>query len=217
LELDANNAEAHRTYRDLLSELERHDEAITEMQRAEELDPQSSVTQSRYARALYRARRYPEAVPHLRRAIDLDPNPGNSMPYWILGELYEEMGSYDDAIDSFKEAQSHGARALGISVGMAAVYARMGKRDEARRMLAELKAKTDAAGFSQAAVARVYAALGDTNEAFKVLFRLVESGDNLAVTLKSDPPFESLHSDPRWKELVRRMNFPTPDSPVRDK
>jgi serine/threonine protein kinase len=126
-------------------------------------------------------------------------------------------GSYDEAIDSFKEAQSHGARVLGISVGMAAVYARMGKRDEARRMLAELKAKTDAASFSHAAVATVYAALGDKNEAFKVLFRLVESGDNLAVTLKADPPFESLHSDPRWKELLRRMNFPTPDSPVRDK
>ena len=211
LELDANNAEAHRTYGDLLSELERHDEAITEMQRAEELDPQSSVTQSRYARALYRARRYPEAVPHLKRATDLDPNPGNSMPYWILGELYEEMGSYEDAIDSLKKAQSHGARALGISVGMAAVYARMGKRDEARRMLAELKAKTDPASFSQASVARVYAALGDKNEAFKVLFRLVENGDNLAVTIKADPPFESLHTDPRWKKLLRRMNFPAPD------
>ena len=57
-------------------------------------------------------------------------------------------------------------------------------------------------------VARAYTALGDKDEAFKVLFRLVEERNNLATTIKADPPFDSLHSDPRWKELLRRMNFP---------
>jgi hypothetical protein len=41
-----------------------------------------------------------------------------------------------------------------------------------------------------------------------VLFRLVEERNNLAIFLKADPPFKSLHSDPRWKELLRRMNLP---------
>ena len=92
LELDANSAEAHRAYADLLMFLERHAEAIREIQRAEQLDPLSSVIQSRYGRVLYRARRYAEALPHLRRAIELDPNPGNSMPYWILGEIVRPDG-----------------------------------------------------------------------------------------------------------------------------
>src|SRR6266849_1031640 len=161
LELDPNSAEAHRVHGDLLSAQERHDEAIREMQRAEELDPLSSVIQSRYARALWRARKYEEAVLHVQRAIDLDPNPGNVMPYWILGDLYAEMGRYDEAIASLKKAQSHGGSALGISVEIAGVYARMGKQKEARRMLAELKATTDPASFSNLAAAYAYTALGD--------------------------------------------------------
>ena len=208
LELDPNSAEAHRTYGELLSALERHAEAIREMQRAEELDPLSSVIQSRYARALWRARKYEEAVLHVQRAIDLDPNPGNVMPYWILGDLYAEMGRYDEAIASLKKAQSHGGNALGISSDVAGVYARMGKQKEARRMLAELKATTDPASFSNLAAAYAYTALGDKDEAFKVLFRLVEGRNSYATYIRAEPPFDSLHSDPRWKELLRRIGLP---------
>ena len=75
-------------------------------------------------------------------------------------------------------------------------------------MLAELKATTDLASFSNAQVAFAYTALGDKDEAFKVLSHLVEERNHLVTYLKADPPFESLHSDPRWKELLRRMNFP---------
>jgi len=166
------------------------------------------VIQSRYARALWRAREYEEAVLHVQRAIDLDPNPGNVMPYWILGDLYAEMGRYDEAIASLKKAQSHGGNALGISADVAGVYARMGKQKEARRMLEELKAAPDPASLSHVELAHAYAALGDKDEAFKVLFRLVEEHDSFATYIKSRPPLDNLHSDPRWKELLRRMNFP---------
>ncbi len=208
LELDPNSAKAHQEYADLLMALERHDEAIREIERAEQLDPLSSNIQSRYGRVLYRARKYEEAEPHLQRAIDLDPNPGNSMPYWIFGELYLEMGRYDEAMDSFKKSQRHGGSALATSTGVARVYARMGKQKEARRMLAELKAQTSPASFADAPIARVYAALGDKDEAIKELFRLVEERNSLATYIKADPPFDSLHSHQRWKELLSRMSFP---------
>ncbi len=208
LDLDPNSAEGHQAYADLLMLLERHAEAIREIERAAQLDPLSSYIQSRYGRVLYRARRYQEAVPHLQRAIELDPNPGNSMPYWILAELYEQVGRYDDAIAHYEKAQSHGGRALSISAQIAGVHARMGKRNEARRMLEELKATTDPVSFSNLSVARAYVALGDTDQVFKVLLRLVDERNNLATTIKADPPFDSLHSDPRWTELLRRMNLP---------
>jgi eukaryotic-like serine/threonine-protein kinase len=207
LELDPNSAEAHERFADLLMALERHDEAIREIKRAEQLDPLSSNIQSRYGRVLYRARKYEEAVPHLQRAIDLDPNPGNSMPYWVLGELYTQMSRYDDAIASFKKSQSHGGSPLASSIGIAGVYARIGRQKEARRMLAGLKATTDPVSFSDAPVARAYAALGDKDEAFRMLFRQVEERNNVATYVKADPPFDSLHSDPRWKELLTRMNL----------
>ena len=188
--------------------LERHDEAIREIERAEQLDPLSSNIQSRYGRILYRAQKYERALPHLQRAIALDPNPGNSMPYWVLGELYVEMDKYDEAIESFKEFQSHGGSALASSTGVARTYARMGRPKEALRILAELKASSDPVSFSDAPIARVYAALGDNDEAIKELSRLVEERNSLATYIKADPPFHSLRSDPRWKELLRRMKFP---------
>ncbi len=208
IELDPNSAEAHRTYGDLLSALERHAEAIREMQSAEALDPLSSATQSRFARALYRARKYEEAVPHVQRAIDLDPNLGNVMAHWILGDLYEQMNKHDEALASFRQAQSQGGNTGEISADIARVYARMGKQTEARRLLKELKATADPASFASFGVASAYAALGDNDAAFKVLFQMVENR-NLATHLKADPQFESLHSDPRWRELLSHMNFPT--------
>jgi serine/threonine protein kinase/Flp pilus assembly protein TadD len=209
LELDPNNAWAHQEYADLLMALERHAEAIREIDRAAQLDPLSSNIQSRYGRVLYRSRQYAEAERHLQQALVLDPDPGNSMPYWILGELYRQMGRFDEAIASFKKYQSHGGRAWSASVGIAGVYARLGKLREARRLLAESKATADPAIFSDAPIARTYALLGDKDEAFKVLFRQVEERNSVATYAKADPPLESLHSDPRWKDLLRRMNFPT--------
>ncbi len=208
LDTDRNSAEAHRGYGDLLSAMERHKEAIREMQRAEELDPNSSVTQARHARALYRARKYEEALPYVQRAIELDPNPGNTMPYWIIGELYSEMGRYDEAIANLTKANLHGGDSIATSGAIATVYARMGKQQQARRMLEAMKASSDPAIFSNITVAAAYTALGDQDEAFKVLFRLVDDGTTFAITIKADPPFESLHSDPRWKDLLGRMNFP---------
>jgi serine/threonine protein kinase/Tfp pilus assembly protein PilF len=208
LDLDPNSAEGHQVYADLLMLLERHAEAIREIERAAQLDPLSSFIQSRYGRVLYRARRYEEAVPHLQRAIELDPNPGNAMPYWILAEIAEQVGRYDDAIAHFEKAKSHGGRALSISIQIAGVHARMGKRAQARQTLEKLRAATDPVSFSNLSVARAYVALGDTDQVFTVLFRLVDERNNLATTIKADPPFDSLHADPRWAELLRRMNFP---------
>jgi hypothetical protein len=56
-------------------------------------------------------------------------------------------------------------------------------------------------------IAAVYAALGDKDEAFRILEKAV--GERQFLTpLKVEPPLESLHSDPRWQVLLRRMNFP---------
>ena len=84
---------------------------------------------------------------------------------------------------------------------MARVYALTGRQREARQMISGVKAQPYA-------FAQLYAALGDKDEAFRILEKAVEERNSLLVALKEDPPYENLHSDPRWKELLRRMNFP---------
>ncbi|MFN0181279.1 MAG: protein kinase domain-containing protein [Gemmatimonadales bacterium] len=210
LELDPNNARAHQQYADLLMALERHDQAIREIQRAVQLDPLSSFLESRYARVLYRARRYQEALPHVERALALDPNPGNAMPYWIKAELFAEMGRYQDATANLSLAREHGGRVNEIDAVGAMIDARAGMRAQALRTLERLRRTTDSAAFANASTAYAYTALGDKDRAFHILFRLVSERDNLASHLKADPQLEPLHDDPRWSELLSKMNLLRP-------
>jgi len=199
LELDPGNPDAHMLYAIFLMSLGRHDEAIREMQSAEQLDPLSSNTQSNFGRVLYRARKYEEAIPHLKRALDLEPR--NYSAYVRLGDVYAKLGRYDEALTMFEKAAqlrddgTHAAR-------IARVYALTGRQREARQTLSGLKA----GAFE---IAAVYVALGDVDEAFKILEKAVEERNSLLVFFKEDPSFDNLHSDPRWKELLRRMNFPS--------
>ena len=89
----------------------------------------------------------------------------------------------------------------GRSVGIARVYALTGRQREARQMISGLKAPA-------IGMAAVYVALGDKDEAFRVLEKAVQERNSYLVYFKEDPPLENLHSDPRWRTLLRRMNFP---------
>src|SRR5438093_9652012 len=84
---------------------------------------------------------------------------------------------------------------------IARVYALMGRQREAWQRLSGLKA-------GPFDIAAAYVALGDADDAFKILEKAVEERNSLLVFFKEDPSFDNLHSDPRWKELLRRINFP---------
>ncbi len=209
IELDPGSVEAHRFFAFLLSALGRHTEAISEIQIAEQLDPLSSLVQSDFGRDLYWARNYEQAERHLKRAIDLDPL--NDGAYRRLGDLYSEMGRYADAIASLEKAealQSESGSNRRLTSNLALVYARMGRREEALRMLKDLQRTTDPARFRVNGAAAVWAALGNKDEAFRLLSNAIEKRSELLIYIKVDPPFDSLHSDPRWQELLRPMNFP---------
>jgi tetratricopeptide (TPR) repeat protein len=206
--LNPGSVEAHRYFAFLLSAVGRHDEAISEIQTAEQLDPLSSLVQSDLGLGLFRARKYEQAERRLKRAIDLDPM--NYGAWGRLGLVYSETGRYADAIASLEKAkalQGVSGRDRGYTPTLALVYARMGKREEALRILKALQRTTDPASFP-VRWAAAWAALGNKDEAFRLLFDVVEKRDDLLIFMKIDPLFDSLHSDPRWQELLRPLNFP---------
>lgn len=200
LELDPNNLDAHFSYAVLLMCLGRNEESIREIQVAEQLDPLSAQVQSAFGRILSRAGKQNEAVERLKQAIALEPR--SHQAYTRLAAVYAQMGRYSEAIETFDKAHAlrgipGDKRSLAIR---AHVYARMGKQAEAQRMLRGLEPTTTAAG--------AYVALGNKDEAFRLLFHLVEERKDYVFMVNSDPQFASLHPDPRWMELLRRMNFP---------
>ncbi|MGH9839333.1 MAG: protein kinase domain-containing protein [Blastocatellia bacterium] len=207
IELDPGSVEAHRFFAFLLTALGRHTEAISEIQTAEQLDPLSSLVQSDFGSNLYFARNHEQAERHLKRALELDPL--NYGVWGRLGNVYVEMGRYADAIASLEKAKamwSDNRRKRVAATGLAFAYARMGRQEEALRMFKELQRTTDPEPVR--GTVAVWAALGNKDEAFRLLFDAVEKRADLLIFTKVDPPFDSLHSDPRWKELLRPMNFP---------
>ncbi|MGH9843603.1 MAG: protein kinase domain-containing protein [Blastocatellia bacterium] len=208
VKLDQGNVETHRLFANLLMALGRHAEAISEIQIAERFDPLSSLVQSDFGRVLYRARNYEQAERHFKRAIELDPL--NHGAFSRLGDLYDQMGRYADAIDNYgkRKALLSGIGNDGfLTASLARTYTRMGRRDEALRLLKELQRTTEPAHFHTVAMAAARTALGDKDEAFRLLFNAVEQRDELLTFIKG-PMFDGLSSDLRWKELLRRMNFP---------
>jgi tetratricopeptide (TPR) repeat protein len=149
---------------------------------------------------LYRARRFDDAIPHLQQAIELQPEAAGN--YGRLADVYEEMGRYDEAL-AVHEKEKKVAGAQELSPAVARIYARMGKADEARRILDVQRTR----GSQWFVLATTYAALGDNDEAFRLLFQVTEERDALNY-VKTDPRLDSLHSDPRWQTLLRRMNLP---------
>ena len=158
--------------------------------------------QSAFGRILYRARRFDAAIPHLNQAIELQPEAAGN--YGRLADVYEEMGRYDDALALHEKEKKVSGRAQDLSSAVARIYARMGKADEARRILDLQRTR----GSQWFVLATTYAALGDNDEAFRLLFKNTEVRDGLGAYVKVDPPLDSLHSDPRWQVLLRRMNLP---------
>jgi TolB-like protein/DNA-binding winged helix-turn-helix (wHTH) protein/Tfp pilus assembly protein PilF len=204
LEIDPNNVDAHYFFGFLLMGLGRFFESISLFERAEQLDPLSSTVQSGFGRILYRARRFDEAISHFNRAIALEPR--NHAAYRRLGDVYEAMGRYAEALAAQEKANALAGRAPGPNADMARTYARMGKRSEARQILETLRNRP--AGLPVVPAAGAYAALDDRDEAFRVLFRNVEERNGPAPYVNVDPTLDSLHSDPRWSVLLRRMNLP---------
>lgn len=200
IELDPGNAEAYVTLSWILQCLGRHDEVVPNMQMAKRLDPISTQIESDFGRMLYRARKYAEAEIHLKRSIELDSK--NVSAYGRLADVYIEMGRFEEAIafsNTANEIRPNGTYRLRLAY----VYARMGRSAEAVQIVREW---TGDRGTMEKA--RVYSALGDADSAFRVLDELFDSGDALLTNAKEEPGLQPLHSDPRWKEFLRRMKFP---------
>jgi serine/threonine-protein kinase len=197
-DLDPGSLVVHTGYGYLLAHLGRFDEAAREGQIAAQLDPLSPESHSALGRILYRSHRYEEALPHLLRAIELEPR--SLTPNYRLGDVYAEMGRYDEALAAYERSGEAIPRGGYPHAGIARVYALTGRHREARLMVSGLKA-------NPYIIAGVYVALGDRDEAFRILEKAVEERQHLT-PLKVEPPLEGLHSYPRWKELLRRMNLP---------
>ncbi|MDQ6652177.1 MAG: protein kinase [Acidobacteriota bacterium] len=203
IELNPNYPVAYHWYAVYLMSAGRLDEALAQSRKAQELDPLSLPINMTLGWVLLIARHYDQSLEQLRKTLEMDPN---FIPtHHRLGLLYEQEGKYDEAIAEFKQVLNLSAgKPLGIAT-LAHAYALAGKREEAQKNLAELQEMSKHRYVSPASIAIIYAALGDKDQAFAWLERADKANDLILVRLKVDPRFDSLRSDPRFADLVRRV------------
>ncbi|HET9786375.1 MAG TPA: hypothetical protein VFP47_04540, partial [Pyrinomonadaceae bacterium] len=100
------------------------------------------------------------------------------------------------------------SKGLPYSLGsLGYAYAVAGKPQEARQILAELKELSDKTYISPYYPAMIHAGLGEKDQAIEFLEKLYQDHDEFLSTLKVDEPFDGLHSDPRFVDLLRRINL----------
>ena len=203
IELNPNFIRAHSRYCSYLSVMGRHDEAIVEANRIKELDPQNVLSHVYLPNALLIARRFDESIVELNKVIDLDPIFGS---YIVLGSAYAGKGMYPQATAAFSEAVRLGGKSSYLQIRLGAAYARAGETTKALAILRKLEAGKEYVAPGELAL--LYEALGDREKAMATLERAFTSHDLQLQHLKADPGFDSMHSDPRFKDLLRRIGLP---------
>jgi tetratricopeptide (TPR) repeat protein/DNA-binding winged helix-turn-helix (wHTH) protein len=205
IELDPNYATAHQRYGEFLAYMGRFDEAIAEVKRAQELDPLSLIISTDVAKVYTNARRYDEAIAQYRRALELDPN--FEQARGLLALTYAAKGLYEEAEREFHKIEDI-ANEPGLLAFQGYVYGAAGKRADAQRVLRQLSELAQRTYVAPYWMTWVYAGLGDKDEAFKWFERIFEDRSAFgAITLKVNPAYDNLRSDPRFTDLLRRAGF----------
>lgn len=206
LELNPNHATAHQWYAIFLMSVGRFNDALAQAKRSQELDPLSLPINMTSGWVLLNARRYEESAEQLSKTLEMDHS--FILGHHRLGLVYEQQGKYDKAIEEFRQVVNlSGGKPLGIAA-LARAYALAGNRAEAEKGLAELRELSKKRFVSEASIAMVYIALGEKDLAFAWLDKADKARDALLARLGVDPRFDSLRSDPRFKDMLKRMNLP---------
>jgi TolB-like protein/Tfp pilus assembly protein PilF/tRNA A-37 threonylcarbamoyl transferase component Bud32 len=183
----------------------RFEEAIAQYQRALETDPLSMMVHFGLAFAHYCERRYDEAIEHAARAVDLYPD------YWLvhfgMGLALSQNGSLQQSIASF-EATLRLSPFFTLATGfLAAAHVRCGNLSYAEKLMEGVMERRSKQYVSPACFALYHAALGQADGMFEFLQTALSERDPYLTRMDAEPYFDPFRSDPRYRDILNRMNL----------
>ena len=205
IKLNPNYPTAHHWYSLCLLDLGRIDEAKAQIKRAHELDPLSLIIGTTLNYAYFAEGDVNSSIAQCKRVIDLDPNFPRAHEYLGLG--YLAQGRNSEAIVEIHKAVELSGRDRRPLRDLGYGYAASGKRAEALTVLKELEENYEKHKAIGQDFAAVYVGLGEKDQAFAWLEKDFQARSGLLAWSRWAPPFDSLRSDPRFADLLRRMGL----------
>jgi TolB-like protein/DNA-binding winged helix-turn-helix (wHTH) protein len=201
LALDPNLAEARFEYAWFLSCMGRHGEAVAQAQNAVDRDPLSVSANLALGDVYSGARHDEQALAQWRHTVDLDPN--DFRAHAFLSSFYESRQMYAQAIGERKKAMAIRGVPLDQLAGLESAYQQAGSEGYWKWRLGEAKRNDDAF-----AIAESYANLGNPAQAVAWLEKAYQQHAWRMVQLNASRTWDPIRSDPRFQNILRRMNFP---------
>jgi serine/threonine protein kinase/tetratricopeptide (TPR) repeat protein len=199
-----SSASAHQRFGVYLAMMGKLEESIEKLQRAQELDPLTLKINVNLGATYFFARQYDRAIEQCRKTLLIDPNFVGAL--CLLGWCDEELARYDEAIAQLRKAAEISDLPEVLAM-LGHAYAVGGRRDEARGVLNKLQELSEERYVTPYYRGAVCAGLGELDAAFAWLEKAYQERDEWLLHLKVDPKFDALRDDPRFTEMLKRINL----------
>jgi TolB-like protein/DNA-binding winged helix-turn-helix (wHTH) protein/Tfp pilus assembly protein PilF len=188
-----------------LSAMGRHDEAIAQMRQGHDIDPISQPTNNLLGFIYFLAHRFDDAIGQYKKTLILYPD--SAMAHLFLGASYERKGMYQEAVEEYLKTKAiDGAKKEELETYRNA-FLRSGMKGFLHEEIKSTLARSKHQYVSAPAIASWYARLGEKDKALEWLEKAYQEGAHNMVFIRVDPALDSLHSDPRFQDLLRRMDL----------
>ncbi|HEX8145171.1 MAG TPA: winged helix-turn-helix domain-containing protein [Pyrinomonadaceae bacterium] len=205
--LNPNYATAHHWYALYLLVIGEKEKSLSEIKRAQKLDPLSLIINTAVATNLYYMGQYDAAIEQCQKTLEL--NPDFFAAQSMIGMCWQQKGMHDEAIAEFEKALKLSGTDREILAVIGHAYGVAGRRDDALRMLAQLEEQSKQRYVSPVYRALIYTGLGEKDQAFAWLDMAYQERCETLIICNANPMFDSLRTDPRFTDLLRRIGLPT--------
>lgn len=203
IELKPNYPTAHHWYGELLTTLGRFEEALMELQMAQELDPLSLAINADLAASYYYARQYEKSERQLHNLLEFNANFVRA--HIILGKVYGQTGNHAQGVQMLRRAVELSNNDAATLSALAHGLAIAGSISEARQSLDHLRQLQENRYVSAGSIAEIFVGLGQSDLAHEWLQRAFEDRDIEMIWLNVDPLFDPIRNDSRFKKLIQRV------------
>jgi TolB-like protein/DNA-binding winged helix-turn-helix (wHTH) protein/Tfp pilus assembly protein PilF len=205
LQLNPSYPTARHWYSLHLSRLGRTEEAEVEIQRAHALDPLSTIISTDAAETAYWARKQNEALKRVDAVLSTDPYFAEA--HLVKGKIYEQQGSYEQALAEFKIALALFGGGPNVEALRGHALALAGASEQALEIARQLEAASAHSYVSGVDIAAIYCGLRQPDVAMRWFNRAYLNRDKGMNMLGIDPMFDGCRADHRFQELIRKLKL----------